>query len=81
MWSVASIDQPIGEAGGSLHDVLSAIEQDGDPVAELERKTARKLLEGVTEESIATMDGAELAELRSRLAAADMLPSTRAARG
>lgn len=82
VWSVASIDQPIGEAGGSLHDVLSAIEQDGDPVAELERKTARKLLEGVTEESIATMDGAELAELRSRLAAADMLPSTTgAARG
>jgi DNA-directed RNA polymerase sigma subunit (sigma70/sigma32) len=76
VWSVASIDQPIGEDGASLHEVLPAPDQDGDPAAELERETARELLEGVTEEAIAAMDDAELAELRARLVAADVQPST-----
>jgi hypothetical protein len=76
VWSVASIDQPIGEHGAPLHDVVRAPGQDGDPVAELERETARELLEGVTEEVLAAMDDAELAELRARLVAAEMLPST-----
>lgn len=76
VWSVASIDQPIGEDGASLHDVLPAPDQDGDPTAQLERKTARELLEGVTEEAVAAMDDAELAELGARLIAADMLPPT-----
>jgi hypothetical protein len=76
VWSVASIDQPISEDGGSLRDVLPAPGQDGDPAAQLERETAHELLVGVTEEAVAAMDDAELAELRARLAAADILPST-----
>jgi hypothetical protein len=76
VWSVASIDQPISEDGGSLRDVLPAPGQGGDPVAEFERETARELLEGVTEEAVAAMDDAQLAELRATLVAADILPST-----
>lgn len=76
VWSVASIDQPIGENGASLHDLLPAPDQDCDPAAQFERLAARDMLEGVTEEAVAAMDDAELAELRARLSAADLLPST-----
>jgi hypothetical protein len=76
VWSVASIDQPIGDDGASLRDVLPAAEQYGDPVAELERDKVRELLEGVTEEAVAAMDDAELAELRARLVIAETQPST-----
>jgi hypothetical protein len=76
VWSVASIDQPIGENGASLHDVLPTPDQDSDPAAQLEREAARELLEGVTEEAVAAMDDVELAELRARLITADMVPST-----
>ena len=65
---VASIDQPIGEDGASVRDVLPA--QAGDSVAELERETTRELLEGLTEEEVAGMDDVELARLCCRRDAA-----------
>lgn len=76
VWSVASIDQPIGENGGTLHDVLAAKEGDGDPAAELEHRFTRELLDGVTEQTISEMDEAELARVRARLIAAGIRPST-----
>jgi hypothetical protein len=72
----ASIDQPIGENDASLHDALPAPDQDSDPAAQFERLAARDVLERVTEEAVAALDNAELAELRARLSAADLLPST-----
>ena len=75
VWSSMSIDQPIGDSSGTLHDILAARECDADPAAELERKFAREILGGLTEENIAAMDDAELANIRSRLAAAGVRPS------
>lgn len=76
VWSVASMDQPMADNGATLHDVLAAREVDGDPAVELERKFARELLAGLTEDSVAAMDDAELATVQARLAAADVRPST-----
>lgn len=76
VWSVASIDQPIGEAGATLQDVITAGDGAGDPAAELERAFVRELLEGLTEDAIAAMGEHELAHVRARLAAADLRPST-----
>jgi hypothetical protein len=76
VWSVASIDQPIGDGGGALHDVLAAPEADGDPAAALEREVARELLDGLTEEAVTALDDAKLAKVRATLVAADMMPST-----
>jgi hypothetical protein len=76
VWSVASIDQPVGDGGGTLQDLLSPSESYGDPVVELERQVSRELLDGLTEEAVAAMDDVELAQLRTRLVAADVFPST-----
>ena len=76
VWAVASIDQPIGEGSAALHDVLPAPGDDGDPSAELERKEERELLDGLTEEAVAAMDDATLVEVRARLAASGVTPST-----
>lgn len=76
MWSVASLDQPCGDGGGALRDVVALPQGDDDPAAELERKTVRDLLNGLTEETVASMDETELARVRARLAAEGVLPST-----
>jgi hypothetical protein len=76
VWSVASIDQPIGEGGGTLHELLAAPGDDSDPAVELEREVERELLGDLTEEAVASMDDAELAHVRSRLIAAGVRPST-----
>lgn len=81
VWSVASIDQPIGEGGGVLQDVLAAPDSDGDPAIELERTLTRGLLSGLTEEAVEQMGDTELAEVRARLAAFDVTPSTSRAVG
>jgi hypothetical protein len=59
-----------------LHDVVAVGGGDGDPPSELERKVARELLDGLTEDAVAAMTDAELADVRARLMAAGMLPST-----
>lgn len=79
VWSVASIDQPIGDGGRVLHDVLATSDGEGDPAFEIERKAERDVLRGLTEDAIAEMDEAELARLRANLAAADLRPSTSSA--
>jgi hypothetical protein len=75
VWTVASIDQPIGDDGGTLHELLPTTGSDGDPAVQLERKLERQLLGSLTEEAIATMDDAELAHIQSKLVAADVRPS------
>jgi hypothetical protein len=77
VWSVASLDQPLADDGGTLHDILAAHDGAGDPSAELERALARELLGDMTEDAVATMDETELANVRARLLAADLKPSTR----
>lgn len=79
VWSVASMDQPIGDDGSALHDVVGASESDGDPAFEVEREAERQVLRGLTEEAIAEMDEVELASLRARLVAAELRPSTSSA--
>ncbi len=79
VWSVASLDQPISDGGGTLHDVLGEHDGDGDPSAELERKLTRAILGDLTEDAVATMGESELASLRVRLIAADLRPATRQA--
>jgi hypothetical protein len=76
VWTVASIDQPVGEGGGTLQELLPAAGSDGDPAVQLERKLERQLLGGLTEDAIATMDDTELAHIQSKLVAADIRPST-----
>lgn len=46
VWTVASIDQPIGGRGAVLHDVLSAPSTHDDPAEELEHKVVQELLGG-----------------------------------
>jgi hypothetical protein len=76
VWSVASIDQPIGDGDGTLHDVIATQESGSDPAEELDRKIARELLDGVTDEAIAAMDDAELSRVQARLIDAGIRPST-----
>ena len=76
VWAVTSIDKPLGDGGGVLHEVLAAPSAADDPVAQLEHKAVRDLLAGLTDEVVAAMDDAELASVRARLVAADVLPST-----
>ena len=76
VWSVASIDQPIGDGYGTLHDVIATQESGNDPAEELERKITRELLNGVTDEAIAAMDDAELSKVQARLIDAGIRPST-----
>lgn len=76
VWTVASMDQPLGEGGAALHDVVAGQRDEADPAAQLERKSVLELLDGLTEEAVAAMDDAELAPIRARLVAADMVPST-----
>lgn len=77
VWSVASIDQPIGDGTGTLHDVIAARESGNDPAEELDRRFTRELLDGVTDDAIAAMDDAELSEVQARLIDAGIRPSTR----
>lgn len=74
VWSVASIDQPIGD-GGRLQDVLSSSVLDGDPAQELERTVVRELLGDLTEEAVTAMDDVELTRLRAKLIAEEIVPS------
>lgn len=76
VWTVASMDQPLGDSGAALHDVVAAQWDDADPAAQLERKDVLKHLDGLTEEAVATMDDSELSDIRARLIAADVVPST-----
>jgi hypothetical protein len=76
VWSVASLDQPLADDGGTLHDILAARDGAGDPSAELERAFTRELLGDMTEDSVAAMADTELASVRARLLAADLKPST-----
>ena len=66
VWSVASIDQPIGDDGTALQEVLAS-PTGSNPAAEYERKVTRKLLGDLTEEAVAAMDEVELAKVRAQI--------------
>ncbi|HUR86162.1 MAG TPA: hypothetical protein VMY78_12525 [Solirubrobacteraceae bacterium] len=76
VWAVTSLDRPLGDGGGALHDVLAAPRADDDPAAQLEHKIVSELLDGLTEEAVTAMDDADLASVRARLVVADVLPLT-----
>jgi hypothetical protein len=76
VWSVASIDQPIGDGDGTLHDVIATQGSGDDPAEELDHKITRELLDGVTDEAIAAMDDAELSKVQAKLIDAGIRPST-----
>jgi hypothetical protein len=75
-WSVASIDQPIGDGNGTLHEVIATQGSGNDPAEELDCKITRELLDGLTDEAIAAMDDAELSKVQARLIDAGIEPST-----
>lgn len=79
VWSVASIDQPCGDSGSALQEVLATSSGADDPAIALERKATRELLDGLTEEDVEAMDESELACVRARLRAGDVLPATSSA--
>lgn len=68
VWSVASVDQPIGDGGGTLHDLVAG-DETCDPAVALELNMQAKALEGLSEELVEAMDESELEELRARLQA------------
>lgn len=79
VWSVASIDQPCGDSGSALQEVLAMPSDTDDPAVALELKATRELLDGLTEDDIDAMDESELAAVRARLVAGDALPATSSA--
>lgn len=62
------MDQPVGAGVGTLQDLLADARAD-DPLVELERTIVRRVLDGVTEESLETMNEDELEALQDRLRA------------
>lgn len=81
VWAVVSIDQPLGDGIGALHEVLASPRADDDPAEQLEHNALREVLDGLTEEAVAAMGDAELEPIRARLVAADIRPSTSRALG
>lgn len=75
VWTVASLDQPIGEEGTALGDVIARSQELGDPEVELEHALVREMLAGLSEEAVERMSDAELVALQERLSAADISPS------
>lgn len=75
VWTVASLDQAVGEDGAALGDVLLLSQDLADPEAEVEHALVRDVLGGLSEEAVGRMSDAERVALKERLSAADISPS------
>lgn len=75
VWTVASVDQPVGDGSTTLRDVIVSPIDEGDPEGELDRSLIRELLGDLSEEKVANMSDAERDEVRVRLEKADLRPS------
>lgn len=76
VWSVASLNQAIGDGSSTLADVIAGVETD-DPASACERIALREIVGDLTLDQVAGLDEPQTAAIQARLTAAGMAPSVR----
>lgn len=76
VWSVASLNQAIGDGSSTLADVMAGAETD-DPASACERIALREIVGDLTLDQVADLDEPQVATIQARLTAAGLMPSVR----
>lgn len=76
VWSVASLNQAIGDGSSTLADVIAGAESD-DPASACERIALREIVGDLTLDQVADLDELQAAAIQARLTATGLTPSVR----
>lgn len=76
VWSVASLNQAIGDGSSTLADVIAGAGTD-DPASACERIAFQEIVGDLTLDQVADLDEPQAAAIRARLKAAGLTPSVR----